>query len=128
MDNIAKTLAHRLANARIDQRLSQEALAEKAGITRGMIAKYETETSTPTIETLAKLATALDVTTDYLLGIEEKKPLPEKKVIATRVYTTDSMDTIAAHQTDPHDAPITESRLNEILKRAFDEYDKKRNQ
>ncbi len=60
--------AKRLKLIRKAQKLTQERLAEKAGITRSMVARYETGQVTPSIEVLLSLANALNVTTDYLLG------------------------------------------------------------
>jgi transcriptional regulator with XRE-family HTH domain len=122
MSNLEKKLPERILEARKYRRLSQEQLAELADLNRVMISKYETGATVPTLQTLTKLANALNTTTDYLLGLSDK--LEQH----TRVFTTDSMRTLAAHQSNDNDAPITEARLNEILKRAFDEYDRKRNQ
>lgn len=122
MSNLEKKLPERILEARKYRRLSQEQLAELADLNRVMISKYETGATVPTLQTLAKLANALNTTTDYLLGLSDK--LEQH----TRVFTTDSMRTLAAHRSNDNDAPITEARLNEILKRAFDEYDRKRNQ
>lgn len=120
MNETEKTLSSRLHSARKYRRLTQEQLAERANIARAMISKYETETSVPTVDTLLSLAKALDTTTDYLLGLTDKIEKP-----GTRIYITDSMDSLASHQSSNKEAPITESRLNEILKIAFENYEKR---
>ena len=48
--------------------LTQEALAEKVGVARQTIAKWETEESTPDLEMSGKLAAALNVTLDDLVN------------------------------------------------------------
>ena len=53
-------LASELIRARREQRLSQEALAKKAGTSQVVIARLESGTSNPTIGTLEKVAKALD--------------------------------------------------------------------
>lgn len=53
--------------------LSQERLAKKMGVSRSMIALYESDTRLPSIPTLIELSRALGVTTDYLLGISSEK-------------------------------------------------------
>lgn len=51
--------------------LSQEALAEKLGVSRQAISKWETGESTPEVGKLLLLARAFGVTTDWLLSEEE---------------------------------------------------------
>ena len=48
--------------------LSQEALAEKIGVSRQAISKWENDVSCPDISLLAKLANTLYTTTDYILS------------------------------------------------------------
>jgi transcriptional regulator with XRE-family HTH domain len=56
-----------LATERRRNKLTQEELAEKVGVSRIMIARYETKLNKPSIDTLKKMAEVLGVTTDYLL-------------------------------------------------------------
>jgi len=58
----------RLRYIRKKRKLTQEQLAEKASIIRTMICRYESENQIPTVEVLVKLANALEVSIDYLLG------------------------------------------------------------
>lgn len=62
------SLAERLREVRRDRKMTQEYLAEKANVSRPNLAKFETGKSIPTLETLSKIADALDVSIDYLLG------------------------------------------------------------
>lgn len=71
MKSTAEILAERLILARKKKGLSQESASEIADINRSMIAKYETQTSQPAVDTLVKLALAYDVTSDYLLGLSD---------------------------------------------------------
>jgi len=48
--------------------LSQEALAEKIGVTRQAVSKWESGTSVPELETVVTLSRTFGVTTDYLLS------------------------------------------------------------
>ncbi len=48
--------------------LDQGALAEKAGMQASAISHFETGNRKPSFDNLRRLADALDVTTDYLLG------------------------------------------------------------
>ena len=64
-------LNDRMKRARKARRITQEQLAEMANITRGMVARYETTDHLPAIDTLIRIADALDVSVDYLLGRAE---------------------------------------------------------
>ncbi|MGN1345756.1 MAG: helix-turn-helix domain-containing protein [Eubacteriales bacterium] len=55
--------------------LSQDALAEKIGVSRQAVSKWETGTAQPELDKLAALARTFDVTADWLLSEEE----PEKE-------------------------------------------------
>ena len=54
--------------------LSQEALAEKLGVTRQAVSKWESGTSVPELETVVALSKTFGVTTDYLLSIDSPSP------------------------------------------------------
>ncbi len=47
---------------------SQTELATKSGVSREMIGKYERDEAIPSIEAAKKIADALDVSLDYLVG------------------------------------------------------------
>ena len=63
-------------------RLTQEDVAEKVGVTRQAVAKWESGDSLPDLETGMRLAKALGVTLDDLTSYEAKEsldlPLPPK--------------------------------------------------
>src|SRR5438552_16621781 len=58
----------RLRVARTGRELSQEGLAKRANLQPSAISHFETGTRKPSFDNLRRLADALDVTTDYLLG------------------------------------------------------------
>ncbi len=60
-------LATRIKALRERRRLSQEALAAKAGVSRGYLARLETGRHDPTVGTVEKLAKALRVKVADLL-------------------------------------------------------------
>src|SRR5690625_4392667 len=61
-------LPDRLRRLRNEKRLTQQDMADFLGITRQGYAKYENGQAETDLETLKKLATFFDVTTDYLTG------------------------------------------------------------
>lgn len=60
--------ANILKSLRIKSNMSQAELAELLGISRSAVSSYENGTRSPNHETLVKLATIFNVSTDYLLG------------------------------------------------------------
>lgn len=66
------TFAQRLKSLRKEKKLTQEQLAVLAGITTRQIQKYEGSVSRPRIAQAEKLAAALDVSIDALLGKRER--------------------------------------------------------
>ena len=64
-------MADRIQHLRKSKGISQEELADKVGVSRQAVSKWESEQSTPDIEKVILLSDFFDVTTDYLLkGIE----------------------------------------------------------
>lgn len=65
------TLQEKILYCRKKQGLSQEALAEKIGVSRQAISKWETGEATPEVGKLSLLAKTFHVTVDWLLSEEE---------------------------------------------------------
>jgi transcriptional regulator with XRE-family HTH domain len=63
-----KNFPERLLAARQLRKLSQSELATKAGLQPSAISHFETGRRAPSFDNLKALSTALEVTTDYLLG------------------------------------------------------------
>tara|TARA_R110000787_G_scaffold9229_2_gene32503 strand:- start:4421 stop:4783 length:363 start_codon:yes stop_codon:yes gene_type:complete len=61
----------RLRTAREFRQLSQGELAKRAGLQASAVSHFETGTRKPSFDNLKRLADALRVTTDYLLGRTE---------------------------------------------------------
>ena len=70
MDNITVTqlsFGEKLKNARKSAKLTQEQLAERLGVSRQAITKWESDKGLPDIENIKLISKALDVSIDYLL-------------------------------------------------------------
>ena len=65
------TLGEKLKDARKQASLSQEQLAEKLGVSRSAVAKWETGNGIPDVGNLKVIAQLLDVSIDYLLDDSE---------------------------------------------------------
>ena len=68
MKNIFKD---RLKELRLENNLSQTKLANLTGLTQAAIAKWENGTRTPSMECIIILAKYFQISSDYLLGLED---------------------------------------------------------
>jgi len=76
-------IADRIQYLRKTKGLSQEELAEKVGVSRQAVSKWESEQSIPDIDKVIIMSEFFDVTTDYILkGIETEKQTDKKAVNA----------------------------------------------
>ena len=72
-------IADRIQNLRKSKGISQEELADKIGVSRQAVSKWESGQSTPDIEKIMLLSDFFETTTDYLLkGIESAKETDNK--------------------------------------------------
>ena len=67
------TLGERLSEYRANAKLSQDALAEKIGVTRQTISKWETDQSTPEFNKIIPLCEIFGITTDELIKGEKEE-------------------------------------------------------
>ncbi len=78
-----ETLGKRIVQHRKRLGLTQDALAEKLGVTAQAVSKWENDQSCPDITTLPRLAEIFGITTDALLGVEA--PVKEAEVVTDDV-------------------------------------------
>lgn len=62
------TMGEKIRDARKASKLSQEEMAELVGVARGAVSSWENGKKTPGGKNLEKIASALGVSTDYLMG------------------------------------------------------------
>lgn len=72
-----ETLGKRIVRNRKRLGLTQDALAEKLGVTAQAVSKWENDQSCPDITTLPRLAEIFGITTDALLGLEAPAKVAE---------------------------------------------------
>lgn len=68
------TLGQRLYQLRKDKNLSQEELADRLGVSRQSVSKWETDASYPEPEKLVAIASFYHVSVDFLLRGEDAEP------------------------------------------------------
>ena len=64
---------NRLKTLRLKENMTQAELARKLGLTKSVISAYETELRQPSYDVLIHIAKIFNVSTDFLLGVENKK-------------------------------------------------------
>lgn len=69
-------LAQRLKELRAENKMSQKELAARLFVSQQAVGKWETGKATPNPETISKISEIFGVSTDYVLGRDEKKPAP----------------------------------------------------
>ena len=66
---------NRLKTLRLRENMTQAELAKKLDITKSVISAYETGLRLPSYDVLIHIAKIYKVSTDYLLGIENKQEI-----------------------------------------------------
>lgn len=84
------TLSGKILYCRKRAGLSQEALAEKLGVSRQAVSKWETGEAVPELSKLVLLAAAFGVTTDWLLSESEPEPEPVEPPASSAAGTAES--------------------------------------
>lgn len=85
---------YRLKELREKKKLSQLQVAKRLDITRASISSYENNIATPSVEILIKLALLYRVSTDYLLGIDNRQVIvidgltPRQQVVVETITDT----------------------------------------
>ena len=68
-------IGNKLKNLRKQKRLTQKQVADRIGLAISAVSSYEAGTRYPSYDVLIKLARIYHVSTDYLLGMTDKKEL-----------------------------------------------------
>lgn len=66
------TFGERLSKLLNEKNMTQKELSDKAGVNVVSMSRYVHGTRTPRARVLMNMAKALDVSTDYLLGVEDR--------------------------------------------------------
>jgi transcriptional regulator with XRE-family HTH domain len=87
---LAAGFSRRLAAQRERRGFTQAQLGAKAGIAAGAISHFETGQRVPSLESLVKLADALECSVDLLLGRRSQEDLPLVDPIFVRASRADA--------------------------------------
>lgn len=73
-------IADRILYLRKSKGISQEELADKVGVSRQAVSKWESEQSMPDVEKIIIMSDYFNVTTDYILKVLKRSKIKKKKV------------------------------------------------
>ena len=68
-------MGEKLYSLRIEKKLTQKQLAARIGLAISAVSSYESGSRYPSFDTLIKLARIFHVSTDYLLGLTERRSI-----------------------------------------------------
>lgn len=71
--NVMRDFSEIARELRLSKNLTQTQLAERMWVKKSIISAYETDARPPSLDMLIKYAKEFNVTTDYLLGLQEHK-------------------------------------------------------
>lgn len=103
-----------LKRLRSKQKLTQEDLANKVGVSRATIAGYETKGKKPPYSTLIKIAKALNCSIDYLLGNDNSEDKHELNSLFTKITQRNDLQQLLKQVEDLNPASI--NRIVSMLK------------
>lgn len=78
-------LSENIKRLRQSEGLNQVELSKKLGVTKQCVSNWENDNVVPSIEMLVKIADFFKVTTDYLLGRDEKASIDVSKLTNEQV-------------------------------------------
>ncbi len=122
------TIGEKIKEARKAAGLSQEEFAQKAGVSRSAVAKWESDRGLPDIENLKVISSLLDISIDYLLADDTRITFNEtRKPIDLDSYTKtgkcrDRKDAVCYTEYRDADAiyPLIRRKKQTMLERTVD--------
>ena len=98
-----KSLGSKIKELREKKNCTQTELGKKVGVGKTTISNYETDYSTPDIETIGLIADFFNVSTDFLLGRTEN---PDEEISDTHYYINDDAREMAQEIFDNPDLKV----------------------
>lgn len=110
-----------LRQLREKQGLTQAQLAERINRSKTVICKYESNTLSPTFETVRELASIFNVSLDFLAGLEKSESIPLNNLTPSQAQIL--KDTVRLFEKKPEQGslPLTNNQ-NELLGRTLAEF------
>ena len=81
----------RLKALRLGQKLTQQQLATRLGVTKSIVSYYESGDRYPSYDVLIKIAGLFHITTDQLLGLERQRMIDVSALTEAQVAVVESV-------------------------------------
>lgn len=108
----------RLASIRKEKKMSQNDLAKRVGVARPSVTQWESGAKIPSMASLEKISSALDVSLDWLTGKSDKPFTVEEQQFVKKIEDAVPVDQIAKE----HPISINGKVLTEKQKKLFIAY------
>ncbi|MGL5329986.1 MAG: helix-turn-helix domain-containing protein [Peptostreptococcaceae bacterium] len=114
------SIGYRISKARRHMNINQKELAVRANITEGSLSRYENDLREPKAAALVQIADALNVSTDYLLGIsddmEVKPTLADKSDLELEEIVKQVSDDLTSGNVMFDGEPATKEAIDSMMK------------
>ena len=101
---VQSRFVRRLVEARENVRWSQADLAKMTGLQPAAVSHFETGQRLPSVPNLVRLANALQVSTDWLLGWDDSRPLRVVEIDGVRYFPSPNTEAQATPTENDHDS------------------------
>ena len=81
-------ISEKILKLRKEKGLSQEAFAEKLGVSRQSVSKWESSGALPDIDKIIAMSELFGVSTDYLLGKKNSPELKPEEIRILKLYNS----------------------------------------
>ena len=75
---------YRLQGLRKNKRMTQEQVAKRLGLSKTTISGYENNVKTPSLQVLTKLAILYGASSDFILGLDNRKMIETDELTASQ--------------------------------------------
>ena len=114
------SIGYRISKARRHMNINQKELAKRANIAEGSLSRYENDIREPKAAALIQIADALNVSTDYLLGVSDEMEVRPTLTDKTDLELEEIIDKVSEDLTSGNvmfdGEPATKEALDSMMK------------
>lgn len=114
------SIGYRISKARRHMNINQKELAKRANIVEGSLSRYENDIREPKAAALIQIADALNVSTDYLLGVSDEMEVRPTLTDKTDLELEEIIDKVSEDLTSGNvmfdGEPATKEALDSMMK------------
>ncbi|MGL5348891.1 MAG: helix-turn-helix domain-containing protein [Peptostreptococcaceae bacterium] len=114
------SIGYRISKARRHMNINQKELAKRANVSEGSLSRYENDIREPKAAALIQIADALNVSTDYLLGVSDEIEVRPTLADKTDLELEEIIDKVSEDLTSGNvmfdGEPATKEALDSMMK------------